>query len=161
MTSSCFHSKLRHHFFISRRVLAPLSFSLSRWLKGNEPEPVFQFVRQCADSMVAAYLPIVRRRKDDVYGEAQRHWQVPRNVWDDETTALRSNESLKMTGLDVLKKKKSTTRFVLQNGNNHLHCQPFKGAHSHWWCFRFKEKNSACSFKYIYIYIYRWNSKDA
>lgn len=41
----------------------------------NDLEQVFAFVRDCGDSFLDAYLPIVHRRKDEPYSEAQRRFQ--------------------------------------------------------------------------------------
>ena len=40
-----------------------------------EPEACFAFVRSCAGAFLPAYLPILERRKDMDYDEAQRRWQ--------------------------------------------------------------------------------------
>jgi len=41
----------------------------------NDVEGVFAFVRDCGDSFLDAYLPIVRRRKDEPYTERERAFQ--------------------------------------------------------------------------------------
>jgi coproporphyrinogen III oxidase len=38
-------------------------------------ERIFAFVRDCGDAFVESYLPIVQRRKDDPYSEAQKEFQ--------------------------------------------------------------------------------------
>jgi len=38
-------------------------------------DKLFAFVRDCGDSFLEAYLPIVRRRKDEAYGERERSFQ--------------------------------------------------------------------------------------
>ncbi|HEX3696566.1 MAG TPA: oxygen-dependent coproporphyrinogen oxidase [Polyangia bacterium] len=44
----------------------------------GDPERVFAFVRDIADSFVDAYLPIVERRRRDPWGERERRWQLVR-----------------------------------------------------------------------------------
>jgi coproporphyrinogen III oxidase len=44
------------------------------YLEG-ETEKTFAFVRDCGDSFLEAYLPIVRKRKDEPYTPAQRRFQ--------------------------------------------------------------------------------------
>lgn len=46
----------------------------------DEPnnEECFKFVTTCAESVVPSYLPIVRKHKNDDYGEIQRKWQLLR-----------------------------------------------------------------------------------
>ena len=47
--------------------------------KGEHPiEAVFAFVRDLGRAFVEAYLPIVQRRHDEPYGEAERPWQLRR-----------------------------------------------------------------------------------
>jgi coproporphyrinogen III oxidase len=41
-------------------------------------DEVFAFVRDAGDHFLAAYLPIVERRTDEPYNEAQRRWQLIR-----------------------------------------------------------------------------------
>ena len=41
-------------------------------------EPVLDFVADCGRAFLAAYLPIVERRKAEPYGEAERTWQLRR-----------------------------------------------------------------------------------
>jgi coproporphyrinogen III oxidase len=38
-------------------------------------DALFNFVRDCGDHFLEAYLPIARRRKDDAYGDAHRRFQ--------------------------------------------------------------------------------------
>lgn len=42
----------------------------------DEPERTFDFVRDCGDAFLSAYLPIVARRRDTEYGQRQRDWQL-------------------------------------------------------------------------------------
>ncbi|MET0403465.1 MAG: oxygen-dependent coproporphyrinogen oxidase [Cystobacter sp.] len=57
---------------------------------GEELEREFAFVKDVGQAFLPAYLPIVERRKDTPYGEAQRDWQEVRRgryvefnlVWD-------------------------------------------------------------------------------
>lgn len=41
-------------------------------------EKCFQFVSSCANSVIPSYLPLVRRHKNDDYGERERQWQLLR-----------------------------------------------------------------------------------
>ena len=41
-------------------------------------EEVFAFVRDAGDHFLAAYTPIVERRVDEPYGDAERRWQLTR-----------------------------------------------------------------------------------
>jgi coproporphyrinogen III oxidase len=41
-------------------------------------ERIFDFVRDCGDAFLAAYLPIVARRRHTEYGQRQRDWQLYR-----------------------------------------------------------------------------------
>lgn len=43
-----------------------------------DPERLFQFVRQVGDAFLPAYLPIVERRRGDVWGPNERRWQLIR-----------------------------------------------------------------------------------
>jgi coproporphyrinogen III oxidase len=47
------------------------------YLEGD-PEATFAFVRAAGDAFLDAYLPIVRRRKDDPYDDRHRAWQLVR-----------------------------------------------------------------------------------
>ena len=40
--------------------------------------PVAAFSKECLDSVVPAYLPLVAKHKDDVYTEKQKQWQQMR-----------------------------------------------------------------------------------
>jgi coproporphyrinogen III oxidase len=44
---------------------------LNRW----DFETCFNFMQSIGDSFIAAYLPILRKRKDEVYSAAQKDWQ--------------------------------------------------------------------------------------
>ncbi len=44
----------------------------------GDAERAFAFVRDIADSFVAAYLPIADRRRNDPWGERERRWQLVR-----------------------------------------------------------------------------------
>jgi len=44
----------------------------------HEPEDVFAFVRDVGAAFVRAYVPIVERRRDEAYGDAERRWQLQR-----------------------------------------------------------------------------------
>jgi coproporphyrinogen III oxidase len=44
----------------------------------SDPEAVFAFVREIGDAILAAYLPIVERRRGDPWGERERRWQLTR-----------------------------------------------------------------------------------
>ena len=46
----------------------------------DEPsqEEAFSFVTSCANSVVQSYAPLVRRHKNDPYGDKQRQWQLLR-----------------------------------------------------------------------------------
>jgi coproporphyrinogen III oxidase len=44
----------------------------------QDPEALFSFVREVGDAFLAAYLPIVERRKDTPWTEAERRWQLIR-----------------------------------------------------------------------------------
>ena len=44
----------------------------------DDPEAMFAFVREVGDAILAAYLPIVERRRADAWGERERRWQVLR-----------------------------------------------------------------------------------
>ena len=39
---------------------------------------MFAFVRDVGDAFLAAYLPIVERRRDEPWGERERRWQLLR-----------------------------------------------------------------------------------
>lgn len=41
-------------------------------------EEAFKFVSDCAHAVIPSYLPIVRRHKNDAYGERERQWQLLR-----------------------------------------------------------------------------------
>jgi len=43
-----------------------------------DPEAMFAFVRDVGDAILAAYLPIVERRRGDPWGERERRWQTLR-----------------------------------------------------------------------------------
>ena len=45
---------------------------------GEDRERVFDFVRDAGRAFIAAYLPIVTRRRDEPWGEAERTWQLRR-----------------------------------------------------------------------------------
>jgi coproporphyrinogen III oxidase len=47
------------------------------YLEGDV-ERLFDFVRDCGEAFLAAYLPIVRRRRDEPYGERERAFQERR-----------------------------------------------------------------------------------
>jgi coproporphyrinogen III oxidase len=47
------------------------------YLKERLPEAI-AFVREAGDQFLPAYLPIVERRMEDAYGEAERQWQLAR-----------------------------------------------------------------------------------
>ena len=44
----------------------------------DNPEAVFRFVADCASNVLLPYLPIVRRRRDEPYGERERQFQLLR-----------------------------------------------------------------------------------
>jgi coproporphyrinogen III oxidase len=44
----------------------------------EDPERVFAFVQAVGDALIEAYLPLVERRRDEPWTEAQRHWQLVR-----------------------------------------------------------------------------------
>jgi coproporphyrinogen III oxidase len=44
----------------------------------DDPERLFDFVRRAGDAFLAAYVPIVERRRADRWGEAERNWQLVR-----------------------------------------------------------------------------------
>jgi coproporphyrinogen III oxidase len=50
------------------------------YLKGTESEleDIFAFVRDAGEAFLAAYVPIVERRRRTEYGPAQRRWQLQR-----------------------------------------------------------------------------------
>jgi coproporphyrinogen III oxidase len=41
-------------------------------------EPVFQFVRDCGEAFLRAWLPIAERRRQEPWGERERQWQLQR-----------------------------------------------------------------------------------
>jgi len=43
-----------------------------------DPEAMFAFVRDVGEAILAAYLPIVERRRADAWGERERRWQTLR-----------------------------------------------------------------------------------
>lgn len=47
-------------------------------LEDKDPEELFSFVRDCADAFLPAYLPIMQRRKDLSYTEADKTFQAVR-----------------------------------------------------------------------------------
>jgi coproporphyrinogen III oxidase len=44
----------------------------------GDPEAMFAFAREVGDAILAAYLPIVERRRADRWGERERRWQLLR-----------------------------------------------------------------------------------
>ena len=44
----------------------------------SDPEAMFAFVRDVGDAILAAYLPIVERRRADAWGDRERRWQTLR-----------------------------------------------------------------------------------
>jgi coproporphyrinogen III oxidase len=44
----------------------------------SDPERLFEFVRRAGDAFLPAYVPIVERRRQAEYDEAQRRWQLIR-----------------------------------------------------------------------------------
>jgi coproporphyrinogen III oxidase len=46
--------------------------------EGQSIEAVFDFVRDAGRAFVPAYTPIVQRRRDEPWGDAERHWQLIR-----------------------------------------------------------------------------------
>ena len=50
------------------------------YLEGDEPklERTFDFVRDAGRAFLGAYLPIVQRRRDEPWGDAERRWQLMR-----------------------------------------------------------------------------------
>ena len=44
----------------------------------SDAERLFDFVRRAGDAFLPAYVPIVERRRDDGWGEAERRWQLIR-----------------------------------------------------------------------------------
>jgi len=44
----------------------------------TDPEAMFAFVRDVGDAILAAYLPIVERRRNDPWGDRERRWQTLR-----------------------------------------------------------------------------------
>uniref|UniRef100_A0A7S3AIS1 coproporphyrinogen oxidase n=1 Tax=Haptolina ericina TaxID=156174 RepID=A0A7S3AIS1_9EUKA len=47
-------------------------------LNDREPDTIFEFSKECLDSVVPAYLPLVAKHKDDEYTEQQKNWQQMR-----------------------------------------------------------------------------------
>jgi coproporphyrinogen III oxidase len=47
-------------------------------VRDSDPEAMFAFVRDVGDAILAAYLPIVERRKGDAWGDRERRWQTLR-----------------------------------------------------------------------------------
>mmetsp|Transcript_3049 Transcript_3049/g.8092 ORF Transcript_3049/g.8092 Transcript_3049/m.8092 type:complete len:378 (-) Transcript_3049:322-1455(-) len=47
-------------------------------LNDKEPDEIFAFSKECLDSVVPAYLPLVAKHKDDEYTEQQKQWQQMR-----------------------------------------------------------------------------------
>jgi coproporphyrinogen III oxidase len=43
-----------------------------------DPEAMFAFMRDVGDSILAAYLPIVERRRNEAWGDRERRWQTIR-----------------------------------------------------------------------------------
>jgi len=44
----------------------------------RDPEQIFAFSKECLDSLVPAYLPLVKKHKDDAFTEKQKEWQQMR-----------------------------------------------------------------------------------
>jgi coproporphyrinogen III oxidase len=44
----------------------------------HAPEPMFAFVQELGRAIVPAYLPIAERRRNELYGDPQREWQLRR-----------------------------------------------------------------------------------
>jgi len=47
-------------------------------LNDRDPQDIFAFSKECLDSVVPAYLPLVAKHKDDEYTEQQKKWQQMR-----------------------------------------------------------------------------------
>ncbi|XP_066951001.1 oxygen-dependent coproporphyrinogen-III oxidase [Macrobrachium rosenbergii] len=47
-------------------------------LEGDNANDVFAFVKDCADSVIPSYIPIVKKHKNDAVTEAERRWQLLR-----------------------------------------------------------------------------------
>ena len=47
-------------------------------LNDRDPETIFAFSKECLDSVVPAYVPLVAKHKDDEYTQAQKEWQQMR-----------------------------------------------------------------------------------
>ena len=57
-------------------VLTPLSPRAD--LNDRDPETIFAFSKECLDSVVPAYVPLVAKHKDDEFTQAQKEWQQMR-----------------------------------------------------------------------------------
>ncbi len=44
-------------------------------LDNKDPQKLFSFVQECGSSFLDQYLPIIKRRKDMPFTEAQKRWQ--------------------------------------------------------------------------------------
>lgn len=44
-------------------------------LSDRDPETIFRFVRDCGNAYLPAYYPLVERRKDQAFSEAEKRWQ--------------------------------------------------------------------------------------
>jgi len=44
----------------------------------RDPEAIFAFSKECLDSVVPAYLPLVAKHKDDSFTQQQKEWQLMR-----------------------------------------------------------------------------------
>ncbi|XP_068207099.1 oxygen-dependent coproporphyrinogen-III oxidase [Palaemon carinicauda] len=47
-------------------------------LEGENADDVFAFVKDCAESVVPSYIPIVKKHKNDAVSEEERRWQLLR-----------------------------------------------------------------------------------
>merc|ERR1711985_143784 len=47
-------------------------------LNDRDPEAIFAFSKECLDSVVPAYLPLVAKHKDDAFTQQQKEWQLMR-----------------------------------------------------------------------------------
>ena len=64
-----------NHHRAEARGVGGLFFDYLKPEPGRRAEDWYAFVREVGDSFIEAYIPIVQRRKELPYGEAERDWQ--------------------------------------------------------------------------------------
>jgi len=68
----------RYFYLTHRQIRRGIGGIFFDDLDGPDQESCFKFVTDCADAMVPAYLPMVKRQKEKPYGYHERQWQLVR-----------------------------------------------------------------------------------